>query len=82
MASTTGSSVIATATLTSGISIPAIPMLCRNGTGSMTSASIAIATVVPLNTTAGPAWAIAFSPRVVVAPSRRSSRQRITTSSA
>ena len=34
VARTTGSSVIATATLTSGISMPAMPMLRRNGTGS------------------------------------------------
>ena len=54
VASTTGSSVIATATLTSGMNSPAMPMLRRNGTGSTTSASSAIATVVPLKTTARP----------------------------
>ena len=84
VASTTGSSVTATTTLTSGISIPAIPMLRRNGTGRMISASIAIATVVPLNTTAGPAWSIALATASspVVPLLARSSRQRITTSNA
>ena len=58
-------------------------MLRRNGTGKMRSASSAIATVVPLNTTDQPACAIAFSTASSpVAPLSRSSRQRITTSSA
>ena len=81
VASTTGSSVSATATLTSGISIPAIPMLRRNGTGRMTSASIAIATVVPLNTTAARRGPSRWSPPRRRSR-RRSSRQRMTTSSA
>ena len=80
VASTTGSSVIATATLTSGMNMPAMPMLRRKGTGRITSASSAIATVVPLNTTDQPACAIAFSTASSpVAPLSRSSRQRITT---
>ena len=75
--------MIATATLTSGMNMPAMPMLRRNGIGRITSASSAIATVVPLNTTDQPAWAIAFSTASSpVAPFSRSSRQRITTSSA
>lgn len=37
VARTTGSRVIATATLTSGMSMPAMPMLRRNGTGRATS---------------------------------------------
>ena len=60
VASRTGSSVTATATLTSAISRPAMPMLRRNGTGRTTSASSEIATVVPLKTTAEPACCIAF----------------------
>ncbi len=81
--STTGSSVSATATLTSGMNMPAKPMLRRKGTGSTTSASSAIATVVPLKTTARPACTIAFSTASSSeAPCARSSRQRITTSSA
>jgi len=51
--------VIATRTLTSGISIPANPIERRNGSGSTTIASSPIATVVPLKTTARPAVAIA-----------------------
>ena len=61
VARTTGSSVIATATLTSGISMPAMPMLRRNGTGRATSASSEIATVVPLKTTARPACCMALT---------------------
>jgi hypothetical protein len=83
VASTTGSSVIATATLTSGISMPAMPRLRRNGTGSATSASSEMATVVPLRTTARPACSMAFTTASwSVAPRWRSSRQRTTTSSA
>jgi hypothetical protein len=75
--------VIATATLTSGMKVPAMAMLRRNGTGRMSSASSAIATVVPLNTTDQPAWVIAFSTASSpVAPWSSSSRQRMTTSSA
>ena len=58
-ASTAGSSVSATSAETSGISIPPKPMLRRNGSGSATSASRPIATVVPLKTTARPAVSIA-----------------------
>ena len=53
--STTGSSVIATAVETSGISMPPYPIERRNGTGSANSANRPIATVSPLNTTARPA---------------------------
>jgi hypothetical protein len=78
----TGSSVIVTAPLTSGISIPPKPTLRRNGTGSATSASRLIATVVPLKTTACPAVSIARCTAASFAnPAARSSRQRVTTSS-
>ena len=82
-ASTTGSSVSATAVLTSGISMPPYPTLRRNGRGRATRASRPIATVVPLNTTARPdvsiaRW-IASSP---VRPCASSSRQRTTISNA
>ncbi len=60
VARTTGRSVIATATLTSAIISPAMPMLRMNGTGRTRSASNEIATVVPLKTTAEPACCIAF----------------------
>ena len=84
VARTTGSRVTATATLTSGISMPAIPRLRRNGTGSATSASSEMATVLPLNTTARPACCMALTTAasLVVFSRRRSSRQRTTTSSA
>jgi hypothetical protein len=82
LASTTGSSVIATSTDTSGISMPPYPIDCRNGSGRAIRASSPIATVTPLKTTARPAVAIArrtgSSP---CAPWARSSRQRETTSS-
>ena len=61
VASTTGSRVTATATLTSGISMPAMPMLRRKGTGRTTSASSEMPTVVPLKTTARPACCIALT---------------------
>ena len=66
VASATGRSVVATATLTSGMNMPAMPMLRRNGIGSTTSASSATATVVPLKTTAEPACVIALSNRDLV----------------
>ena len=50
--------MIATATLTSAIIGPAIPMLRRTGTGRATRAISEIATVVPLKTTAEPACCI------------------------
>ena len=81
--STTGSRVSATATLTSGMSIPPYPTLRRKGSGRATSARRPIATVVPLKTTARPAVAIA---RATASspwrPCARSSRHRTTTSSA
>ncbi len=84
VASSTGSSVIATATLTSGMSMPAMPMLRRKGTGNATSASSEMPTVVPLKTTARPACCIALTTACSLdcPPRRRSSRQRTTTSSA
>ena len=84
VARTTGSSVIATATLTSGMSIPAMPMLRRNGTGRATRASSEMPTVVPLKTTAEPGvlHRVARPPSSLAAPRWRSSRQRTTTSSA
>jgi hypothetical protein len=81
-ASITGSSVVAAAIATSGISIPPSPMLRRNGTGRSTSDSRPTATIVPLNTTArpavGPAAMIASS---LQRPAPRSSRQRVMSSS-
>ena len=50
----------ATATLTSAINSPAMPMLRNAGKGTATSASSEIATVVPLKTTAEPACFMAF----------------------
>ena len=84
VARTTGSSVTATATLTSAISRPAMPMLRRAGIGTASSASSEIATVVPLKTTAEPACCIAFrtAASFVTFGCCRSSRQRTTTSSA
>ena len=84
VANTTGSSVTATATLTSAINSPAMPMLRMNGTGRASSASSEIATVVPLKTTAVPAWRIAFRTAISFVTSGRclSSRHRTTTSSA
>ena len=76
----TGSRVSATTTLTSGISMPPIPTLRRNGSGSATSASRPIATVVPEKTTARPAVSIART--IASSPScpwARSSRQRTAT---
>ncbi len=76
--------MIATATLTSAIIRPAMPMLRRAGIGTARSASSEIATVVPLKTTAEPACCIAFrtAASFVVFGCCRSSRQRTTTSSA
>jgi len=78
----TGSSVIETSTLTTGISIPAYPIERRKGIGSTTSESRPIPTVVPEKTIASPAVAIAFSTACTLsAPCSRSSRQRITSNS-
>ena len=84
VASTTGSSVTATATLTSAIRSPAIPMLRRAGIGTASSASSEMPTVVPLKTTAEPACCIAFSTAwsFVMPGCCRSSLQRTTISSA
>jgi hypothetical protein len=79
-AKSTGSRVVATATLTSAISKPPIPMVRRTGTGRATRASSEIATVVPLKTTEEPARSIAASTAASLpTPFRRSSRHRITT---
>ncbi len=61
-----------------------MPMLRRNGTGRTTRASSEIATVVPLKTTAEPACCIALrtADSFDSPASRRSSRQRATTSRA
>jgi hypothetical protein len=61
-----------------------MPMLLRTGTGSTSSASSEIATVVPLKTTADPARPIAFrtASSLVTPGCWRSSRHRTTTSSA
>ena len=81
VASTTGRRVLATATLTSAIKSPAIPMLRRAGIGRASSASSEIATVVPLKTTEEPACfialrtAISFATSPPVAP-RASGRRR------
>ena len=84
VASTTGSNVTATATLTSAIISPATPILRMSGTGRASSASSEIATVVPLKTTAVPACCIAFRTAIsfVTSGCCRSSRQRTTTRSA
>src|SRR5947209_11948562 len=74
-----GSSVVATAIATSGISIPPTPRLRRNGTGSTTSESSPIATVSPLSTTARPAvCAAATIASELLRPWPSSSRQRVT----
>ncbi len=77
-----GSSVVATPTETSGMSMPPTPIERRNGTGMTTSATRPMATVSPLNTTARPAVTMAFSTAWwLVIPLVRSSRQRVTMSS-
>jgi hypothetical protein len=82
LASSTGSSVTATSTLTSGISMPPKPTLRRNGTGSSTSATSPMATVTPLKTTARPALAMArWVASAAGWPWASSSRQRVTSSS-
>ena len=80
--SSAGSSVSTTATLTSGMSMPPIPMLRRNGTGTTTSATRLMATVTPEARTAWPAVFIATTTASsLVRPWARSSRQRETSSS-
>ena len=77
-----GSSVSTTATLTSGMNMPPMPMLRRNGTGTTTRASRLIATVTPEATTAWPAVFIAMITASSLSwPCSRSSRQRDTSSS-
>ncbi len=83
VASSTGSSVMATAMDTNGMKKPATAMFRRNGTGTTSTASRLIATVNPENTTARPAAPTALRTAVgLSAPLSRSSRQRVTTSSA
>jgi hypothetical protein len=59
VASSTGSKVIATATVVRGMKKAARPMPRKKATGSATSASRLMATVVPEKTTARPAEAMA-----------------------
>ena len=76
-----GSRVSTTATLTSGMSMPPMPMLRRNGTGTTTSAIRLMATVTPEARTACPAVCIATTTASsFVRPWARSSRQRETSS--
>ncbi len=80
--SSAGSRVRTTATLTSGINMPASPMLRRAGTGTMSSASRLIATVTPEAMTACPAVFMATTTASsLLRPCARSSRQRDTRSS-
>ena len=77
-----GSNVSTTATLTSGMSMPPMPMLRRNGTGTTRSATRLIATVTPEASTACPAVAMATTTASSLSrPWARSSRQRDTSSS-
>jgi hypothetical protein len=82
VASSTGSSVRVTATLTAGTIIPPMPMDRSAGTGSTISDSSPIATVIPLKATERPAVAMA-RPTASSAgcPTASSSRHRVTTSS-
>jgi hypothetical protein len=64
------------------MSMPPMPMLRRNGTGTTISASSEIATVPAEDTTACPAVRIASTTASPFSrPCSRSSRQRLTTSS-
>lgn len=79
----TGRRVVDTATLISGTSRPARPMLRRNGTGVNASAARLTVTVIPEKTTELPAVAAAtMTASRLDRPAARSSRQRVTTSSA
>ena len=81
-ASRTGSSVIAASTETIGIISPPKPIERMNGTGTTTSASRPMPTVMPLTATACPAVPIAATTAASpVSPLARCSRQRKTTSS-
>ena len=78
----TGSRVVETATLSRGMSIPARPMLRRNGTDVSASAARLTVTVMPENRTERPAVADAASTAARLSwPSARSSRHRVTMSS-
>ena len=75
----TGSSVIAAATDTSGISRPARPKPRMNGSGMNSISASPIATAVPLKTTARPAVDIVTATASSFdRPSFRSSRYRCT----
>ena len=77
-----GSRVRTADTLTSGMSMPATPMLRRAGTGTMSNASRLIATVNPDANTAWPAVFIATTTASsLLRPCARSSRHRETRSS-
>ena len=81
--SITGRSVADTAMLSSGISMAARPMLRRNGTLVRASAARLTATVMPEYSTEFPAVAEALSTAArLPRPRPRSSRQRVTMSSA
>ena len=82
VASSTGSRVRVARVAASGMSMPAKPMLRRNGTGSRTRASSPTATVPPLVTTDRPAVAMArWTAWERSWPAASSSRQRVTNSS-
>ncbi len=71
-----------TAVLTSGMSMPPMPMLRSSGTGITSRAHRLMATVPALATTACPAYSIATTTASWLSrPCARSSRQRLTTSS-
>jgi hypothetical protein len=82
VASSTGSRVRVTATLTAGTNMPPMPMLRASGSGSTISDSRPIATVTPLKATDRPAVAIArLTASSLPWPPASSSRQRVTISS-
>ena len=75
----TGRSVIAAATDTSGISNPASPKPRMNGSGMNSISASPIATAVPLNSTARPAVDIVTATASSLeSPAFRSSRYRCT----
>ena len=78
----TGRSVIAAATETSGISSPARPKPRMNGSGMKSISARPMATAVPLKTTARPAvFMVTATASSFDRPARRSSRYRCTISS-
>ncbi len=78
-----GSSVHTTRVLTTGMSMPPMPMLRSSGTGITSNAHRLIATVPALATTACPAYFIAITTASWLSrPCARSSRHRLTSSRA